>query len=89
MGLGSLAALCETLIKHGLPTDWPAALIEEGTRATQRVVTATLQTLPQQVAEAGIVGASLVIVGEVVRLRERLSWFGADVSGRNMRQDVH
>lgn len=77
MGLGSLEALCNSLIAHGLPADWPAALVEEGTRATQRVIAATLQTLPRQVAEAGIAGASLVIVGEVVRLRERLKWFGS------------
>lgn len=76
MGLGSLTALCDTLMTHGLPADWPAALVEEGTRATQKVIAATLQTLSQQVVEAGITGASLVIVGEVVRLRERLKWFG-------------
>jgi len=81
MGLGSLATLCETLVAHGLPADWPAALVEEGTRATQRVVAATLGTLPAAVATAGVSGASLVIVGEVVRLRARLGWFRGDVGG--------
>jgi uroporphyrin-III C-methyltransferase/precorrin-2 dehydrogenase/sirohydrochlorin ferrochelatase len=75
MGLGSLAQLCAKLVGHGLPLDWPAALVEEGTSSAQRVVTGTLRDLPQKVVAAGIAGASLVIVGEVVRLRERLQWF--------------
>lgn len=78
MGLASLAVLCETLIERGLPADWPAALVEEGTRTTQRVVASTLDRLPAEVATAGVTGASLVIVGEVVRLRERLQWFSSE-----------
>jgi uroporphyrin-III C-methyltransferase/precorrin-2 dehydrogenase/sirohydrochlorin ferrochelatase len=75
MGLNSLPSLCLQLQQHGLPADWPAAVIEEGTRAQQRVVAGTLASLPQAVVDAGVQGPSLVIVGEVVRLRERLSWF--------------
>jgi uroporphyrin-III C-methyltransferase/precorrin-2 dehydrogenase/sirohydrochlorin ferrochelatase len=75
MGRGSLPALCAALQQHGLPGDWPAALVEEGTSPQQRVVTGTLATLPPRVERAGVSGASLVIVGEVVRLRERLQWF--------------
>lgn len=75
MGRNSLPSLCENLLKHGLPGDWPAALVEEGTSPKQRVVTGTLSDLPDKVERAGIAGASLVIVGEVVRLRERLKWF--------------
>ncbi len=85
MGLGSLSTLCETLMQHGLPADWPAALVEEGTRATQRVIAATLQTLPTQVQQAEVTGTSLVIVGEVVRLRERLQWFGMAAQVPNTR----
>jgi uroporphyrin-III C-methyltransferase/precorrin-2 dehydrogenase/sirohydrochlorin ferrochelatase len=77
MGLGSLPNLSAKLIEHGLPPTWPAALVEEGTSPKQRVVTGTLADLASTVAAAGIKGASLVIVGEVVRLRERLHWFGA------------
>ncbi|MGH8442195.1 MAG: siroheme synthase CysG [Nevskiaceae bacterium] len=75
MGRGSLPALCAAMAKHGLPPDWPAALVEEGTSPQQRVVTGTLATLPGLVERAGVAGASLVIVGEVVKLRERLQWF--------------
>lgn len=75
MGRNSLPSLCENLVKHGLPRDWPVALVEEGTSAKQRVITGTLSDLPARVERAGIAGASLVIVGEVVRLRDRLQWF--------------
>ncbi|WP_293369557.1 siroheme synthase CysG [Nevskia sp.] len=74
MGLGSLPNLSAKLIEHGLPPDWPAALIEEGTSARQRVIASTLARLPEEVIAAGVKGASMVIVGEVVRLRERLAW---------------
>jgi uroporphyrin-III C-methyltransferase/precorrin-2 dehydrogenase/sirohydrochlorin ferrochelatase len=75
MGRGSLPVLCTQLVAHGLPGDWPAALVEEGTSSRQRVITGSLRDLPAKVEAAGVGGASLVIVGEVVRLRERLRWF--------------
>jgi uroporphyrin-III C-methyltransferase / precorrin-2 dehydrogenase / sirohydrochlorin ferrochelatase len=53
--------------------------VEDGTSSRQRVVAGTLADLPGAVERAGITGVSLIIVGEVVRLRERLQWFrGAD-----------
>jgi uroporphyrin-III C-methyltransferase/precorrin-2 dehydrogenase/sirohydrochlorin ferrochelatase len=76
MGRGSLPDLCAQLVRHGLPADWPAALVEEGTSRSQRVIAGTLSTLPALVERAGVSGASLVIVGEVVKLRERLRWYG-------------
>jgi uroporphyrin-III C-methyltransferase/precorrin-2 dehydrogenase/sirohydrochlorin ferrochelatase len=76
MGLATLPHLCEQLMAHGLPCDWPAALVEEGTSPAQRVIIGTLADLPAKVKAAAVSGASLVIVGEVVKLRERLRWFG-------------
>ena len=75
MGLHTLPNLCQQLMAYGLPADWPAALIEEGTSPKQRVIVGTLGDLPQKVSAANVTGASLVIVGEVVKLRERLQWF--------------
>lgn len=75
MGRGSLEQLCAKLIEHGLPAEWPAALIEDGTSAQQHVLTGTLGDLPRKVAATKPQGAGLVLVGEVVKLRERLSWF--------------
>ncbi|MGH8506324.1 MAG: siroheme synthase CysG [Stenotrophobium sp.] len=77
MGLATLPHLCAQLVAHGLPRDWPAALVEEGTSPAQRVIAGTIEDLPGKVSDAGVSGASLVIVGEVVKLRERLQWFGA------------
>jgi uroporphyrin-III C-methyltransferase/precorrin-2 dehydrogenase/sirohydrochlorin ferrochelatase len=76
MGLHTLPALCSALVAHGLPVDWPAAMVEEGTSPSQRVVVGTLGDLPQRVEAADLKGASLLIVGEVVRLREHLVWNG-------------
>jgi uroporphyrin-III C-methyltransferase / precorrin-2 dehydrogenase / sirohydrochlorin ferrochelatase len=76
MGRSALAELCAQLVAHGLPGTWPAALIERGTTRAQQVVSGTLDTLPGLIASrSDIDGASLVIVGEVVRLRDRLKWF--------------
>jgi uroporphyrin-III C-methyltransferase/precorrin-2 dehydrogenase/sirohydrochlorin ferrochelatase len=78
MGLATLPELCRQFIAHGLPPDWPAAIVEDGTSRQQRVLAATLADLPGQVARSDVKGATLVIVGEVVRLRERLQWFRAE-----------
>jgi len=75
MGLVGLEAACAQLIAHGMPRDMPAAVVQQASLPTQRVVTATLEDLPQKVAAAGLRPPTLVIVGDVVRLRERLSWF--------------
>lgn len=75
MGLTGLAVLCRELIAHGMRTDMPAALIERGTTLHQRVLVADLSTLPDAVTRAEVHAPTLVIVGEVVRLREKLAWF--------------
>lgn len=76
MGLTALSQLCTQLISSGLPPEWPAAVVQNGTRAQQRVIDGTLGSLPAQAAGLTGEGPSLVIVGEVVRLRARLRWFG-------------
>ncbi|MBV1830119.1 uroporphyrinogen-III C-methyltransferase [Komagataeibacter sp. AV436] len=69
MGVSALPALCAKLVEHGLPAEWPAAIVERGTRADQRVLTGTLGSLPMQATEAGVASPALIIVGEVVRHR--------------------
>ncbi|QHC35287.1 siroheme synthase CysG [Komagataeibacter xylinus] len=66
MGVSALPALCAKLVEHGLPPQWPAAIVERGTRADQRVLTGTLGNLPTQAAQAGVTSPALIIVGEVV-----------------------
>ena len=75
MGLESLREICAGLVRHGLDAATPAALVEQGTTERQRVLEGTLDTLPDRVEDAGAGAPALLIVGEVVRLRERLDWF--------------
>jgi len=81
MGLSSLGQLCDELIAHGAPADLPAAVIDNGTRPGQRVVTGPLQTLADRTARAGFAGPAMVIVGSVVSLHDKLAWFGGDKPG--------
>ncbi|SEJ76978.1 siroheme synthase CysG [Pseudomonas sp. NFR16] len=81
MGLIGLPIICSELIRHGRAADTPAALIQQGTTSNQRVFTGTLANLPQLVAEHEVHAPTLVIVGEVVTLRDKLKWFeGAQAS---------
>src|SRR3989338_1217247 len=75
MGLTGLETICRKLIEHGLPPDWPAAVVQQGTTRHQRVMTGTLADLAEKVANAGFKAPTLTIIGEVVKLREKLAWF--------------
>nr|WP_286948745.1 siroheme synthase CysG [Pseudomonas sp. UBA6718] len=75
MGLVGLPQICQALIDHGRAADTPAAMVQQGTTQNQRVFTGTLANLPQLVAEHEVHAPTLVIVGEVVTLREKLAWF--------------
>jgi uroporphyrin-III C-methyltransferase/precorrin-2 dehydrogenase/sirohydrochlorin ferrochelatase len=75
MGLQGLGVLCRELAAHGLPDTTPAALIQQGTLPEQRVLEGTLASLPGIVASTPVKAPTLVIIGEVVRLRDRLRWF--------------
>jgi uroporphyrin-III C-methyltransferase/precorrin-2 dehydrogenase/sirohydrochlorin ferrochelatase len=74
MGVGALARICNELVAHGMPASTPAALVENATLERQRVTEGTLAGLPALAREAK--PPALLIVGEVVRLRSRLAWFG-------------
>jgi uroporphyrin-III C-methyltransferase/precorrin-2 dehydrogenase/sirohydrochlorin ferrochelatase len=75
MGLVGLPTICAELIRHGRASSTPAALVQQGTTRNQRVFTGTLADLPALVAEHEVHAPTLVIVGEVVQLREKLAWF--------------
>ena len=76
MGLPGVSELCRQLIAHGRTETTPAAMIEKATQANQKVVVATLATLPDAVLSADLKGPTLIIVGDTVGLRDRLNWFG-------------
>jgi len=77
MGLVGLPIICEQLILHGMAPDMPVALISKGTTREQQVVTGNLETIVQRVNEEQVQAPTLVIVGHVVALRDRLDWVGA------------
>ena len=78
MGLNGLEAICEKLQAHGLDTETPIALIEKGTSDRQRVFTGNLDTLPNIVRQAEAKAPTLIIVGTVVSLHQKLDWFNLD-----------
>lgn len=78
MGLHGLDLLCRELVNHGLSRHLPAAIVQQATTRHQKVVTGTLETLPELAAKANLRAPTLIIVGEVVRLREKLKWFEAE-----------
>jgi uroporphyrinogen III methyltransferase/synthase len=75
MGRAQLAGLCQNLIKAGRGPQTPAALIEWGATVRQRVVAADLETLPREAELSGLGAPSLLVVGEVASLRDKLCWF--------------
>ena len=83
MGISSLSTICAQLIQHGLPETFPAAVVEQGTTRQQRVVISDLRGLPDRVAEQGIQSPGLVVVGKVVELHDKLSWFQVNPDPRS------
>nr|WP_205864326.1 uroporphyrinogen-III C-methyltransferase [Planosporangium mesophilum] len=73
MGLKNLPAIVETLLAHGKPAATPAAVVQEGTTGTQRVVRGRLDTIAGQVAEAGLRPPAIVVLGDVVEALPPLS----------------
>ena len=77
MGLHGLPVICERLMAHGVASDMPAALVQQGTTPMQRVYTGTVGTLPAILAQERPKPPTLLIVGEVVKLQERFAWYRA------------
>ncbi|MFH1842184.1 MAG: uroporphyrinogen-III C-methyltransferase [bacterium] len=75
MPVSNLPAICEALLAGGLDPATPAAVIERGTLACQRTVTAPIADLPAAVTAAAIRPPALFIFGKTVALREKLAWF--------------
>jgi uroporphyrinogen III methyltransferase/synthase len=73
MGVHNLPYIVEQLIAHGRPPDTPVALVERATRTNQKTVTGTLADIVERAAE--IRPPAIIIIGEVVKLRESLRWF--------------
>jgi uroporphyrin-III C-methyltransferase/precorrin-2 dehydrogenase/sirohydrochlorin ferrochelatase len=75
MGLIGLESICQQLIENGMAASMPIAIVQQGTTQRQRVITGTLQDMPEKVKLAQLKAPCLIIIGEVVLLREKLNWF--------------
>lgn len=76
MGLVGLPIICQQLVDHGMSQDMPVALVSRGTTREQRVVTGNLSNIVARVEAEAVQAPTLVIIGHVVALRERLDWVG-------------
>jgi uroporphyrin-III C-methyltransferase/precorrin-2 dehydrogenase/sirohydrochlorin ferrochelatase len=74
MGLHGAPTLCKEMVAHGLPASTPVALVEQGTTPQQRVLIATLDSLLDVIRNEDIKPPTLIIVGEVVTLHDKLKW---------------
>jgi uroporphyrinogen III methyltransferase/synthase len=75
MASETLREIAARLIENGLDPATPAAVVQDGTRPSQRTVTATLETIAAETARAGLKAPLVFIAGGVVELRERIAWF--------------
>ncbi|MFA0759065.1 MAG: hypothetical protein PVTTEEND_001240 [Candidatus Fervidibacter sp.] len=75
MAVGELRRVVAELLEGGKDPETPAALIEWGATPRQRTLVASLHQLPEMAQEVGMQPPAVLVVGEVVRLRERIAWF--------------
>jgi len=83
MGVAHLREIANDLMTSGRSRETPAAVIRWGTYEGQQTVTGTLHTIAGKAERAGVRAPAVIIVGEVVRLRERLKWFEGNLAGIN------
>jgi uroporphyrinogen III methyltransferase/synthase len=75
MAVKNISVLADKLIENGRPADTPVAVVRWGTRADQETVTTTLEHVARDVRERDIKPPAVMVVGDVVRLREELNWY--------------
>lgn len=75
MGMSNLPHISEQLMSHGRPADTPVALIRWGTMDKQEVLSGQLWNIAQEAEKVQFKSPVIIVVGEVVRLREKLAWF--------------
>ncbi|PAV24898.1 uroporphyrinogen-III C-methyltransferase [Tamilnaduibacter salinus] len=76
MGLVGLPVIVRELVAHGMRPDMPVALVSKGTLPDQQAVTGTLETIVETVNDRGVRAPTVIIIGDVVRLRDQLDWVG-------------
>ena len=86
MGVKNLPVICERLIHYGRDATTPIALIHCGTTDKQQTVTGTLADIVEKAV--AIENPAMIVIGEVVRLREEIHWFEEKVTNRGVVSDV-
>lgn len=75
MGMGNLPAITRKLMEHGRAPDTPVALIRWGTRPEQQTMVGNLGNISHLAEEKGFKNPAIIVVGEVVKLRDKLRWY--------------
>ena len=75
MGLAHLDFLAKEFLRHGADPGLPAAIIENATRPNQITVTGTISDIAAKAVAHGLRGPTIIIIGEVVTLRDKLNWY--------------
>ncbi|MBN1376126.1 MAG: uroporphyrinogen-III C-methyltransferase [Dehalococcoidia bacterium] len=75
MGMQNLALITDKLVECGKPPDTPVAVIKDGTLPAQVIVKGSLQTIAAQVRKKRITAPAVIVIGNVVKLSERLNWY--------------
>jgi uroporphyrinogen III methyltransferase / synthase len=75
MGVGRIREISEQLILHGRSQDTPVAVIRWGTYNSQETHISTLGEVAELIKRKSVESPALIVIGEVVRLREKLQWF--------------
>ena len=75
MGVGNLEQIAESLVKHGRSPDTPVAVVHRGTVPEQKTVVGTLQDIAERAQKEGMKPPAIIVVGDIVNLREHLNWF--------------
>ncbi|MFZ5652457.1 MAG: uroporphyrinogen-III C-methyltransferase [Bacillota bacterium] len=75
MGMANISSIAASLVRNGRPKETPAAVIRWGTRPEQRTLVGTLEDIAPRAIKGGFTNPSVIVVGDVVRLREKLTWF--------------
>ena len=78
MGLLGISTICEQLVKHGMDAGMPIAVVQQGTRRSQRVLSAELKTMPALIENSNLKAPTIIIIGRVVDLRAELSWYNPE-----------
>ena len=85
MGMKNLPQIADNLVAHGRSPETPVALIRWGTRPEQEILIGTLADIAEKAGKAGFKAPAITVVGEVVKLREKLRWFDKrPLSGRGV-----